>query len=72
MLWLVQALFKMHPSLVLSQLILIQLLFAAFVDVSPDETVLNSTYKSVEDSAVTGSSKDTQSAEEVSIFIFGL
>jgi hypothetical protein len=45
-----------------------QLLLAAFVDVSPEETSLNTPFSSVEDVIDTSSSKDVQFAKEVSLY----
>jgi hypothetical protein len=45
-----------------------QLLLAAFVDISPEETSLNTPFSSVEDDNETSSSKDVEFAKKVSLY----
>lgn len=45
---------------------MMQSLLAAFVDISPEETSLNTPFSSVEDENNTSSSKDVHFAKEVS------
>ena len=46
-----------------------QVLFPAFVDVSPEETLPKSPFDNFEDVEETSSSDDTQSLQEVSVCI---